>query len=255
MPHDLNAEAREEFPGVQFYGPVTIYPNVKIGEGSVVYGPCVLGHPSRGKAPGEERLVIGRQAVIRAFAVIYAGVTLGDRFQTGHSTVIREDTTIGDDCSVGTCAILECGNRIGNGVRIHTHAGMEGATLGDRVFIGPGARLLDDPHAPCPRSKECVGGVKVKRAAVIGADSTVLAGVTVGERAIVAAHAVATRDVPDGVVVVGNPARVLKRLEEIACFKGYYARAYIWSEPGWQADAVAGATEAAPDPEIDEGTH
>jgi acetyltransferase-like isoleucine patch superfamily enzyme len=220
----------KEHPGIEFVGSVTVYPNVAIGEGSVVYGPCVLGQPPRGKAPGELPLVIGANAVIRAFTVIYAGTTIGDRFQTGHSTVIREDNAIGDDCSVGTFAGLECGNRVGSRVRIHTHVGMEYATVADDVFIGPGARLLDDPHAPCPRSRECVGGVKVKRGAVIGADATVLAGLTVEERAIVGARSVVTRDVPAAAVVVGNPARVLKRVDELECWTGFFERPYVWSE-------------------------
>jgi acetyltransferase-like isoleucine patch superfamily enzyme len=223
------SESRD-YPGVELNGDVTIYPNVSLGEGSVVYGPCVLGHPPRGRAPGELPLTIGKGATIRAFTTIYAGVTIGDRFQTGNSAVILTDNQLGDDCSVGTCAALDCGNRIGNRVKIHTHAGMECATLEDDVYIGPGARLLDDPHVPCPRSKECVGGVKVRRFGVVGADATVLAGLTVGERAVVAAGALVTRDVEPGMIVAGNPARVLKRIEEVACFKGFYERAYDWPE-------------------------
>ena len=157
----------EEHPGVEFVGQATVYPNVTIGPGSVVYGPCVLGHPPRGKAPGELPLVIGANSTIREFAVLYAGSTIGDRFQTGHWTLIREDNVIGNDCSVGSGAELECGNRIGNHVRIHTHAGMECATLADEVYIGPGARLLDDLHVPCPRSRDCVGGARIEKFAVL----------------------------------------------------------------------------------------
>jgi acetyltransferase-like isoleucine patch superfamily enzyme len=220
----------EDHPGVEFIGSVTIYPNVMIGPGSVVYGPCILGQPPRGKALGELPLVIGRQAIIRAFAVIYAGVTIGDRFQSGHSAVIREGNVIGDDCSVGTHVGLEPRNRIGNRVRIHTSAAMEGATLEDDVFVGPGALLLDDPHAPCPRCPDCVWGVTVKRAAVIGAGAMVVPGKTVGRRAVVAGGSVASKDVPDEVVVAGNPARILKRVDELECRPGLYAHPYEWSE-------------------------
>jgi acetyltransferase-like isoleucine patch superfamily enzyme len=169
--------------------------------------------------------------VIRTFTVIYAGVTMGDRCQTGHNAVIREGNVMGDDCSVGSLVGLEPHNQIGNRVRIHTDAGMERATLEDDVFIGPGGRLLDDPHAPCPRSPECVGGATVKRAAVIGAGALVMPGVTVGERAVVASGAVVTGDVPPEVLVVGVPARVIKRLDELECWPGFYERPYIWSEP------------------------
>jgi acetyltransferase-like isoleucine patch superfamily enzyme len=221
----------KQHPGVEIIGPATIYPNVTIGEGSVLYGPCVLGQPPRGKAPGELPLVIGVNSVIRTFTVIYAGVTIGDRFQSGHSAVIREGNVIGDDCSVGTHVALEPHNRIGNRVRIHTSAAMERATLEDDVFIGPGSLLMDDPHAPCPRSPECVGGVTVQKAAVIGAGAMVVPGTTVGKRAVVAGGAVATSDVPPEVVVAGIPARVIKRLDELECWPGFYAHPYIWSEP------------------------
>lgn len=223
----------EEHAGVDFVelaGPIRVFPNVTIGEGSIVYGPCILGHPPRGNAPGELPLVIGRQSIIRAFTVIYAGVTIGDHFQTGHSTIIREGNVIGDDCSVGTHVGLEPRNHIGNRVRIHTNAAMEGATLEDDVCIGPGALLMDDPHPPCPRSPDCVWGVTVRRAAVIGAGSSVVPGKTIGRRAVVAGGAVATKDVPDAVVVAGNPARVIKRVDELICWPGLYERPYEWSE-------------------------
>jgi acetyltransferase-like isoleucine patch superfamily enzyme len=218
----------QDHPGVEFFGPVTIYPNVTIGPGSKVYGPCVLGHPPRGREPGHLPLVIGPGAVIRAFAVVYAGTTIGSRFQMGHSAVVREDNVFGDDCSMGTCAVLECGNRIGNRVRIHTHVGMEYATVHDGVFLGPGSRLLDDPHVYCPRTRECVGGATILAGAIVGADATVLPGVTVGERAIVGAAAVVTHDVPARVVVVGNPAREVKKVDELVCWKGFYERPYVW---------------------------
>ncbi len=226
------SQSRPDYPDVEFVGPVEVYPNVTIGAGSVIYGPAILGLPPRGSAGGEMALVIGPGAVIRAFTVIYAGTTIGARFQTGHHAVIREDNVIGDNCSVGTSAALESGNRIGRRVRIHTHAGMENATLGNGVFIGPGARLLDDPHVYCPRRSECVGGVTVHDGAIIGADATVLAGVTVGQRAIVGAGAVVTRDVPAEVVVMGNPARVIKRVDELRCRMGFYERPYLWPTPG-----------------------
>jgi acetyltransferase-like isoleucine patch superfamily enzyme len=76
-----------------------------------------------------------------------------------------------------------------------------------------------------------VGGATVKRAAVIGAGALVMPGVTVGERAVVASGAVVTGDVPPEVLVVGVPARVIKRLDELECWPGFYERPYIWSEP------------------------
>jgi acetyltransferase-like isoleucine patch superfamily enzyme len=223
----------EKHPGVEFVelaGPVAVFPNVTIGEGSVIHGPCILGHPPKGKEPGELPVLIGANAMIRAFGVIYAGTTIGDGFQTGHHFLIREDNVLGDDCVVGSQTVVGNRSRIGNRVQMHSKVGMAGVTIEDDVYLAPGCRFADDPHMPCPRSSECIGGPRIKRGAVIGAGAVVMPGVTVGRRAVVGALALVTQDVPDEMVVVGNPARVLKRVDELECWPGLYERPYIWSE-------------------------
>lgn len=206
-----------------------IHPNVRIGEGADLDEPIFLGRPPRGRASGELPLVIGPGAVIRAFTTIYAGTTIGARLQTGHGASIREDNRIGDDVSIGTNAVLEFGNRIGNGCRIHSLAFLEMATLGNHVFIGPGTIFTDDPHPMgCPRYKECRGGAIVEDLVKIGAGVTVLPGVRIGRGALVGAGSVVAHDVPPGVVVAGNPARVLKRVDELTCPPGFFERPYVW---------------------------
>ena len=69
---------------------------------------------------GELPLTIGVAATIRPFSTIYAGCAIGDRFQTGQCVSIREDNIFGDDVSIGTCVRMECGNRVGDRVRIHS---------------------------------------------------------------------------------------------------------------------------------------
>lgn len=208
---------------------IKIYANVRIGEGADIHGPCVLGKPPRGKADGELPLVIGVNATIRPFTTIYAGNQIGDAFQTGQGTSIREDNTIGHNVSVGTNAVVEFGNRIGDRVRIHSLAFLEMVTVEDDVFIGPNVVFTDDPHPMnCPRYKECLGGATVKRLARIGANCTILPGVVIGENTLVGAGSVVTKDVPDGMVVAGNPARVIKRVDELECFPGFFERPYVW---------------------------
>jgi acetyltransferase-like isoleucine patch superfamily enzyme len=233
------------YPGVRFSGEVTIYPGVTIGAGSLVNGPCILGLPPRGRAEGELPLVIGAGAVIRAFAVLYAGSTIGDRFETGHNVLVRDGNIIGDDCSVGSFCGIGVGNRIGNRVRWHSYSAGELAAIEDDVSIGARVTLLSDPHPPCPHSRECMGGVRLRRRAKIGAGVLVLPGVTVGQGALVAAGAVVTRDVPDGLVVAGNPARATKRVAELRCGPGFYPRPYAWEEPeADETEGTAGAGEA-----------
>lgn len=210
-----------------------IYPNVHIGEGAQIEGPCVIGKPPRGKEPGELPTVIGRNAVIRPFTTIYAGTTIGDDFQSGQGASIREDNVLGDNVSVGTNAVLEFGNRVGSRVRIHSGAFLELTTLGDDVFVGPNVVFTDDPHPMgCPHYKECKGGPVVESQARIGANSTLLPGVRIGRNALVGAGSVVVRDVPPDTVVAGNPARVVKKVTELTCHAGFYERPYLWAPSG-----------------------
>jgi acetyltransferase-like isoleucine patch superfamily enzyme len=215
--------AEAETSGVQ------IYPNVEIGEGATLEPPLVLGKPPRGKASGEVRLVIGKGALIRPFTTIYAGTTIGDDFQTGQGVSIREDNEIGNGVSIGTNSVLEFGNRIGHGSRIHSGCFLEMTIIEEHVFVGPHVVFTDDPHPMgCPRYKECLGGVTVRRLAKIGANCTLLPGVVIGKGSLIGAGSVVVKSIPDGVVAAGNPAAVLKNIEELKCYPGFFERPYVW---------------------------
>ncbi len=208
---------------------VHVASGVDIGPDADLQSPCLIGKAPRGTAEGELPLRIGQQATIRPFTTIYAGSVIGDRLQTGQGASIREDNVIGDDVSVGTNAVLEFGNRIGNRVRIHSGCFLEMVTIEDDVFVAPCVVFTDDPHPMnCPRYKECKGGPVVRRLARIGANSTILPGVEIGENALVGAGSVVVDDVPPGVVVFGNPARVVKRVSELICTKDFFERPYNW---------------------------
>jgi acetyltransferase-like isoleucine patch superfamily enzyme len=215
--------AVEEIPGV------LIYPNVEIGEGTVLQRPLILGKPPRGKQPGELRLIIGRGATIRPFTTIYAGSTIGDGVQTGQGVSIREDNEIAAGASIGTNAVLEFGNRIGENSRIHSGSFLEMTVIEENVFVGPRVVFTDDPHPMgCPRYKECLGGVTVRALAKIGANCTFLPGVVVGRGALIGAGSVVVKSIPDGVVAAGNPAKVIKNVEDLKCYPGFYERPYVW---------------------------
>ncbi|MBN1464230.1 N-acetyltransferase [candidate division KSB1 bacterium] len=207
----------------------TVYDNVEIGSGSDIQGPSILGKPPRGAQSGERALVLGRTVIVRPFTTIYAGSTIGDGVQTGQGASIREDNIIGDNASIGTNAVLEFGNRIGNRVRIHSLCFLEMVTIEEDVFVGPHVVFTDDPHPmACPRYLDCRGGVTVKRLARIGAGCTILPGVTIGENTLVGAGSVVTEDVPDNMVVAGTPAKILKRIDDLKCFAGFYEKPYCW---------------------------
>jgi len=221
-------DGRPEDPGPRTDG-VRIAPNVAVGKGSTLHPPCVLGMPPRGVAEGRLALTIGPGAVIRPFTTIYAGTTAGAGLQTGQGASIREDNVIGDDVSIGTNAVLEYGNRIGDRVRIHSGCFLELTTIEEDVFVGPNVTFTDDPHPmKCPRYSECKGGPVVRRLARIGANATILPGVEIGAEALVGAGSVVTEDVPPGMVVVGNPARVIKAVRDLTCPPGFFERPYSW---------------------------
>jgi acetyltransferase-like isoleucine patch superfamily enzyme len=207
-----------------------IFPGVQLGEGTVVEPGARIGVPPRGAQPGELTTVIGANSRIRSGTVIYAGAVIGERFQSGHGAMIRENNIIGDGCSVGTNAVLEPGNRIGDGSRVHSHCFLENVTLGRRVFLGPGVVFTDDPHPPCPRYDECVGGATVEDDASIGGNATILPGVRIGARSLVGAGSVVTRDVPADTVVAGSPAREKRKVSELVCAPGHFAKPYEWRE-------------------------
>lgn len=128
---------------------------------------------------------------------------------------------LGDDVKVGTFVEIQKGAKIGNRCKISSHTFIcEGVTLEDEVFIGHNVTFVNDLF---PRATNANGGLQteadwkcvptlVKRGASIGSGATLLCGITVGERALIGAGSVVTRDVPDDAVVAGNPARVKKVL-------------------------------------------
>jgi len=199
---------------------------VIVGRGTVVDPTCVLGKEPVAGSDGEGDLLIGADGSIRPFTTVYRGSSIGDRFQTGQGVTIRENNTIGDDVSIGTNSVLERGNRIGNRVRIHTGCFLELVTVEDDVFIAPHVVFADDPHPPCLRYSECLGGAIVRRGARIGSNSTILPGVIIGRESLVGAGSVVVHDVPDGAVVAGSPARVIKQVDELVCRTGLKDKPY-----------------------------
>lgn len=128
---------------------------------------------------------------------------------------------IGDESRIGTFVEIQKGVKIGKRVKISSHTFIcEGVTVEDNVFIGHGVIFINDkyPRATAidgsPQTEEdweCIPTF-IRKGASIGSNATILCGVTVGENAIVGAGSVVTRDVPEGGVVAGVPARLLRKL-------------------------------------------
>jgi acetyltransferase-like isoleucine patch superfamily enzyme len=134
---------------------------------------------------------IGEKTRVWAFAHVLSGATIGEDCNICDHVFIENDVVIGDRVTI------KCGVQIWDGLRIEND-----------VFIGPNATFTNDKY---PRSKqypEEFSKTTIREGASIGANATILAGVTIGRRSMVGAGAVVTRDVPHDAIVVGNPARI-----------------------------------------------
>jgi len=125
---------------------------------------------------------------------------------------------VGDDTRIGTFVEIQKGAKIGCRCKISSHTFIcEGVTIEDEVFVGHGVLFTNDrhPHATNPDGSLQTGAdwvcekTLVKRGASIGSGAILLCGITVGERAMIGAGAVVTKDVPAGAVVAGSPARLM----------------------------------------------
>ncbi len=126
---------------------------------------------------------------------------------------------IGDETKIGTFVEIQKNATVGRRCKISSHTFIcEGVTIEDHVFIGHGVTFINDSY---PRATTLTGELQtgtdwkveatlVKKGASIGSGATILSNVVIGERAIVGAGSVVTRDVPDDAIVAGNPARVLR---------------------------------------------
>jgi len=151
------------------------------------------------------------------FCVIAPDVKLG-RDVVIYNFVNLYGCEIGDETRVGTFVEIQKNARVGRRCKISSHTFIcEAVTIEDEVFIGHGVTFINDK---VPRATNAQGELQtetdwaaiptlVKRGASIGSGATIMCGVTIGERAVVGAGAVVTRDVAAGMTVVGNPAREL----------------------------------------------
>jgi UDP-2-acetamido-3-amino-2,3-dideoxy-glucuronate N-acetyltransferase len=150
--------------------------------------------------------------VYRQFCVIAPDARIGERTRVGNFVLIREATEIGDDCLIGSYVDIEGHVRIGNRVSLQSGCYLtRGVVIEDDVFCGPRMVTLNDRtmtyHRPVPFDPKAP---RILRAARIGGNVTLCPGVTIGENAAVGAGSVVTRDVADGMMVSGNPARVMR---------------------------------------------
>ena len=144
-------------------------------------------------------------------AFVDDGVKIGEGTSIWHVSHVLSGSKLGKNCKVGQNVVIGPNATVGNGVKIQNNVSVyEGVTLEDDVFCGPSMVFTNvfNPRSEIPRMKE-LKTTLVKRGATLGANSTILCGLTIGRYAFVGAGAVVTKDVPDYGLVMGNPARLV----------------------------------------------
>lgn len=156
-------------------------------------------------------------------AEISPEATIGDKTKIWHYVQIREKAYVGNECIIGKNVYIDFGVHIGNKCKIQNNVSIfHGVIIADGVFIGPHVCFSNDKF---PRATNEDGSVKlgndwivvktmIQKGVSIGANSTILPGVIIGEYAMIGAGSVVTKDVPAFALVYGNPAKQYARIDK-----------------------------------------
>ena len=158
-----------------------------------------------------------KKVFIHPTAIVEEGAIIGEGTKIWHFVHIRSGAKIGRNCNIGKDVYIDVGVEIGDNVKIQNGVSIyRGVKIENEVFIGPYAVFTNDKYPRAFNRDWKVIPTVVKRGASIGANATIVCGVTIGEYAMVAAGAVVTKDVPSHGLVMGNPAR----LKGFVCYCG-----------------------------------
>ena len=195
-----------------------VYPGTVIGDGCKILDNAVVGkQPTlspRSTARREDLppLELGPGTIVSTGAIVFAGTRIGARAIVGDQACVRERCEIGDDVVIGRGALVENDTTVGAETSIQAMAYITAySTLEDRVFIAPCVQTTNDNFMGRTEERHALRkGPTIRRGARVGGGAVLCPGVEIGEEAFVGAGAVVVDDVPPRVVVVGNPARVLR---------------------------------------------
>jgi acetyltransferase-like isoleucine patch superfamily enzyme len=197
-----------------------VYPGTVVGEGCKILDFAVVGkQPTlspRSTAKHEQLppLELGAGTIVSTGAIVFAGSRIGARVIVGDQACVRERCTVGDDVVIGRGSLVENDATVGARTKIQAMAYITAyATLEEDVFIAPCVETSNDNFmGRTERRHELRRGPTIRRGARVGVGAVLCPAVEIGEEAFVGAGAVVVKDVPPRVVVVGNPARVLREV-------------------------------------------
>ena len=200
----------------------TVYPGTVLGEGVRVLENAVVGkQPTLSSRSTTRReplppTEIGEGTVVSTGAIVFAGSRVGARVVLGDQSCVRERVTIGDDVVLGRGSLVENDTTIGAMTKIQAEAYITAySTLEEHVFIAPCVVTTNDNYMGRTEKRHAlVKGPTIRRGARIGGGAILCPGIEIGEEAFVGAGAVVTKNVEPRMLVVGNPARVMRAVAE-----------------------------------------
>jgi UDP-2-acetamido-3-amino-2,3-dideoxy-glucuronate N-acetyltransferase len=197
-----------------------VYPGTVLGEGCKILDGAVVGKQptlsprSTAKRDPLAPLELGAGTIVSTGAIVFAGTRIGARVIVGDQACVRERCVIGADVVIGRGSLVENDTTIGALTKIQAMAYITAySTLEDEVFIAPCVQTTNDSFMGRTEQRHAlIKGPTIRRGARVGGGAVLCPGVEIGEEAFVGAGAVVVRDVPPRMVVVGNPARVLREV-------------------------------------------
>jgi acetyltransferase-like isoleucine patch superfamily enzyme len=206
----------------EVHATATVYPGTVLGDGVKVLENAVVGkQPSLSPRSTAKReplppAEIGDGTIVSTGAVVFAGSRIGARVILGDQSCVRERVFVGDDVVLGRGSLIENDTSVGARTKIQAEAYITAySTLEDDVFIAPCVVTTNDNFmGRTERRHDLIKGPTIRRGARVGGGAIICPAVEIGEEAFVGAGAVVTKDVPPRMLVVGNPARVLRAVAD-----------------------------------------
>ena len=200
----------------------TVYPGTVLGEGVKVLEGAVVGKQptlsprSTAKREPLPPAELGDGTIVSTGAIVFAGTHVGARVILGDQSCVRERVRVGDDVVLGRGSLIENDTTVGARTKIQAGAYITAySTLEEDVFIAPCVVTTNDNFmGRTERRHDLIEGPTIRRGARIGGGAILCPAVEIGEEAFVGAGAVVTKDVPPRMLVVGNPARVLRAVND-----------------------------------------
>ena len=148
-------------------------------------------------------------------AIIEEGAKIGSGTNIWHFSHIRSGAIIGNNCNIGKDVYMDPGVVIGNNVKIQNGVSLyEGISVDDDVFIGPHAVFTNDLQPRAFLKDWQLTKTLLRKGCSIGANATIICGVTIGKYALIGAGTVVTKDIPDFSLVVGNPGKIIGMVDK-----------------------------------------